>query len=418
MKSVSWVLLGALALLGCAGEPPLGPRVHRGDLPSPPLPPALLPPETSAAPLASPPPPSAAPLASAPSITELPYTRENPELGRAARQLAGLSREHDRAGARGILERHARATEQSFHAFEKRVGAAMSGWAKQKLLPLEQGTVLYPFGGPDLITAHRLYPGARRYVLVALQEGGAPPTLEGLSERELEQTLGLYQRVFDAFSRRGFFLTMHLGAGYQTPRAARGICGLLMAFAEREGLRVVDVEPVRWSKDGEVEEAPGQRSSQEQWSSLRMHLERREGGGRVLVDYLQIDLSDVALRRDEGARRLLERTSREAVILKAASHLPQQAGFSIVRGLLLEQATQILQDETGLPYRDLERGFDIRLFGAFRAVNGLFDGRPQRELGVAYATREGIEPLPFDLGYRKVAGSALMVATRPRPAVK
>jgi hypothetical protein len=288
----------------------------------------------------------------------------------------------------------------------------MLGWGKTNLLAAEGATVLYPFAGPDLVTVRRFYPGASRYVLVALQEGGPPPDLSSLDPAALDATLDLYERVFDAFSRRGFFLTMHLGAGYRAPGGARGICGVLLAFAEREGLQVIAAEPMRIRGDGALERHPGPREAPETWSSLRLHLRRREDGARVLVDYLQVDLSDGALARDRGALALLGALARGPVVLKAASHLLQQRGFSTLRGLILERTQQLVQDETGVAYGLLEPGFEVKLFGSFQGVNGLFDGRPQRRLREAYATRTDIEPLPFGIGYRKAGGSALMVANR------
>jgi hypothetical protein len=333
-------------------------------------------------------------------------------LERTARQLAGLSTETPRPGRRERLAQHARAANASFDAFEASRGKAMVGWSKGRLLAAERGTVLYPFAGPDLVTARRFYPAAGRYVLVALQEGGPPPELSGLSEGELDATLDLYERVFDAFSQRGFFLTMHLGAGYRTPRAAQGVSGVLLAFAEREGLQVIAAEPVRLRSDGELERHPGALDARETWSSLRLHLRRREDGERVLVDYVQLDLSDAALTRDPAARAFLGSLAGGPVVLKAASHLLQQRGFHHLRDLLLERASQVVQDETGLAYRLLEGPFEVKLFGSFKGVNGLFDGRPQRALQEAYASRSDVEPLPFGIGYRKAAGSALMVATR------
>ncbi|MDW8251073.1 MAG: hypothetical protein RMJ98_17400 [Myxococcales bacterium] len=359
---------------------------------------------------------SSAPAASVPALPTVDVPPEDEDLRRSARQLAGLSTEAPPGPRRLRLEQHAQTVNRSFDVFEESRGKAMLAWARKHLAAAEEGTVLYPFAGPDLITVRRFYPRARRYVLVALQEGGPPPDLSRLHLGALNATLDLYERVFDAFARRGFFLTMHLGAGYRTPGSARGIGGVLLAFAEREGFQVLAAEPVKIRHDGGLERHSGPQEVPETWSSLRLHLRRPQDGARVLVDYLRVDLSDGALARDSGALALLEGLALGPVVLKAASHLLQQRGFSKLRGLLLARTRQLVQDETGIAYELLEPEFNIRLFGSFQGVNGLFDGRPQRRLQEAYATRTDIEPLPFGIGYRKAGGSALMVANRKEAA--
>jgi hypothetical protein len=132
----------------------------------------------------------------------------------------------------------------------------------------------------------------------------------------------------------------------------------------------------------------------------------------VLLDYLDVDLSNDSLLDRPAFARLIERVSGSLVVIKAASHLPQWPSFSLLCQTLLERSREIVQDETGLRYADLEQSFDVRLFGRFVGVNPLFDGRPQRSLKLAYERRTDVEPLDFSIGYRKVGGPCLQVARR------
>jgi hypothetical protein len=418
--SAAWLLsLGACAL------PPVGPapldRPGTGQAAAP-LPPLAV----SSAPFAlasSAPPASAAPAASAlapsppasdPEALVLPPPNE--ALDRTARLLAGLDAEASWLGDAKVVTRHAQAATRAFTAFDDGIGKAMRSWADRHLTQQAGDTVFYPFAGPDFITAHRFYPLASRYVLVALQEGAPAPALASLSSRELDRSLRVYERALDAFARRGFFITAQLGAGYHTPRAARGISGMLLAFAAREGFEVRALTPVRIREDGSaLEPHPGDRALAETWSSVRLSLRRLADGAPVIVDYLQLDLSDQGLGNTPGALALLTRTARGPTLLKAASHLPQQQAFSRLRALLLAGPSEIVQDETGLPYADLAAGHEVQLFGDLRAVNQLFDGRPQRALREAYARQGSAGELPFPIGYRKVAGSSLQVARRKAP---
>jgi hypothetical protein len=326
---------------------------------------------------------------------------------------------------RGVLERHARGLEASSAAFEARVGGPMAAWSREKLEQAAGATVFYPFSGPDFVTVHRFYPAAGRYVLVAMQEGGPPPELGRLSPAELDATLSAYRRILETFDRRGFFVTAHMGRGFLMPTAvAPGISGVLLAFAAREGYEPLSITPVRVAASGAGLEAhPGDRRDPRTWRSVRLLLRRPggageaaggvagEAGGVVALDYLMLDLGDASLRGDAASARLLEGISAGPVVIKAASHLPQMASFSRLRELLLGRAREIVQDETGIAYALLRERFDVRLFGRFRGVNQLFDGRPQRALALAYK-EQAVEVLPFAIGYHKAAGASLQVARR------
>ena len=425
--------LALLLLSACAPPAPLGPVPHDDDVTSflrpAPAPPGAPLARASADPAGSlgpevpyvlePPAPAGARVATAAASSSAPVTAAAPAttaatrpvdeaLRRTARRLAGLpvTAVPDRQRAR--QEHHDHAVTASFSHFEQRVGEAMLRWSHDTLAAAEGATVFYPFGGPDLVTVRRFYPRASRYVLLALQDGGPPPSLDTLSTSDLDATLDLYAGVFDAFARRGFFITAQMGSGYRTPHMTRGVTGVLLAFAEREGLAVEAIEPVHIGASG-VEPVADDRRLADTWSSVRLWL-RRTDGTPVELDYLRVDLGDAALARDPDALRLLTSLSAGPTVLKAASHLPQQPGFTRIRDLILDHAPQLVQDETGVAYRRLAP-FEVRLFGAFRGVNGLFDGRPQRDLQEAYA-RGQVSPLPFSVGYRKAAGAALMVATR------
>ena len=81
---------------------------------------------------------------------------------------------------------------------------------------------------------------------------------------------------------------------------------------------------------------------------------------------------------------------------------------------ILTRAPSIWQDETGIDYAELERGFGVTLYGKFTTANKLFIKGIQRSLASAYKTRKDIRPLPFKVGYKKESGSCVQVAVRKR----
>jgi hypothetical protein len=330
---------------------------------------------------------------------------------RVARLLAGLPGGED-ARVDRAMPGYAKRVDRAFARFEAKVGAPMQAWAKEALAQSPGETVFYPFAGADFPTARRMYPDASRYVLVAMQRGGRPPALDGLEREALGELLAGYHELLTGFLGRGFFITREMNEGTDKDAAIRGITGLLMVFAAREGHEVLAVEPVKLADDGSVVVHDGDRARASTWDSVRLRLRRRSDGAPVTLEYLRVGLSNLSLKPDSAPRALVAGLADDRVILKAASHLPQDPNFSVITRLLLAQAPTIVQDETGVAYDDLTARFAVSLYGNFGQVNLLFAEEDQNTLVEAYRVARDVPRLPFHVGYRKGTAACLLVATR------
>ncbi|MCC6647150.1 MAG: hypothetical protein IT374_16450 [Polyangiaceae bacterium] len=360
----------ASLLAACGPAAPPAPALRIAELPP-------LPPEEAT---------STSPATPAAPVSAGPLARDE-ALDRVARALAG------RDDAPGLAE-HARAIDEHLGAYETRLGAALGAWATTELGDGTGATVLYPFSGPDFLTAHRLFPRAARYVLVSRERAGRVGRGAPRGERLAQQ-----RRALEGLLRRGFFLTRDMSRDFPD-----GVADTLAAQAALEGLRVDAEARTRVSSSGALVDDPD-------GDSLRLWL-RRPGGGEVELDFVSTDLSDPWLRRAAGVSAWLASVAGDRALLKAASHLLQQPGFAVLRDALVARARLVVQDETGVDYAALAPSFDVALYGAFTRVNPLFAGTPQRALARAFRERDDVRPLPFSLGYRKPSGSCLLVARR------
>jgi len=299
-----------------------------------------------------------------------------------------------------------------WNEYEARIGRPMQKWACQELGRPEARTVFYPFSGPDLPTAVHLFPDAERYVLVSMEKAEAPPPLEKMSPRELESYAADFRKAWKLYGALGFFRTDDLQAIENSPGPGVGITGALMVFAVRLGFEVESIEPLKLDAGAnEVVPLRDEVLSDDNWDSVRLTL--RKGGRQVLVDYVRLDLRDGWVGKLPGAHGWIDRMSENPTILKAASHLPEDPEFRIVRNSILWNAPLVVQDETGIDYAALAGSFTVHLYGRFTKPNGSFNPMLQHSLALAYRTGgPAVKPLPFRLGYEKNAGSAMQVAIR------
>lgn len=340
------------------------------------------------------------------------------EAGDTARVIAGFPASPASFAAAGSASWRAYSREVSSHwiEYERRIGQPMREWGCRELNHARGVTVFYPFSGPDLPSVVQLFPDADRYVLVSLQKAGAPPGLEDLSRGELESYLVAVRKAWRFFGTLGFFRTDDLEAVANAHGTRIGMTGPLLAFAARLGFEIDAIEPIRLEGAGATVEYASLRGEASAvdgaWNSVRITL--RKDRRTVLVDYVQMDLSDAWLSGYAPGRDWLERMAGNPTVLKAASHHLQSPEFSFVRDSVLLNAPSIVQDETGIEYGALTEAFEVRLYGKFTGPNRSFSSDLQRNLAQAYRSRKGAEvkALPFRLGYEKRSGSALQVAVR------
>jgi hypothetical protein len=338
----------------------------------------------------------------------------------AARVIAGFPSSLNKFGKaeNGSWRSYAQETSAYWSEYERGIGRAMRKWGCLELDRAEGATVFYPFSGPDLPSVYQLFPEAGRYVLVSMQKAEAPPRLENFSEEELENYLAAFRKAWKFFGALGFFRTEDLEAVEKGRGMRMGMTGPLMAFAVRLGFEIESVEPIRLDTgSNDVVPSKGNPAAADRWDSTRLTL--RKNGRRVIVDFVSMDLRDGWLVQLPGAHGWIDRMSENPTLLKAASHLPQDSDFSILRNSVVWNAPSVVQDETGIDYGALAKEFAVRLYGKFTRPNRSFNQELQRDLAAAYRSSwPAANALPFRFGYEKHAGSSMQVAIRKTNAVQ
>ena len=182
---------------------------------------------------------------------------------------------------------------------------------------------------------------------------------------------------------------------------------ILMAFAARLGYEVTAVAPLSFNASkGDWETLP----SDGKWKSVRLSLQK--DGRKVTLDYLRLDLSDSGLRAAEPQQAWIGRMATKPTLLKAASHLLQHPSFTVLRDDLVANAPMVVQDETGLDYKELAKIGPVRLYGNFTQTYHLFKSTTQRALAAAYKAEKTKGELPFAFSYLKGADARSMQIVR------
>jgi len=288
--------------------------------------------------------------------------------------------------------------------YHSQISQPMMEWSSHEIRS-EVKKVFYPFSGPDFATLYQLYPQANHYVMTAQQRGEHLVDLSLLSPLDASQTLQILGSAWSSFGQRGFFVTEYLFKYISLNKARIGSTTLIASFAHLQGFSIQQIVPIEIDKDGVLREL----GKEQPWNSVRFYLTKDDK--HVIVDYLQMDLSNAGLNRSPHKLRFLEESSKSPILLKAASHLPQHKNFTLIRDAILNNSPFIIQDETGLDYKPLCKSFNTVLYGNFVKPYKVFSTY-NVELVKAYQNRHDENPLPFRIGYFKDGNYALIVATR------
>jgi len=280
------------------------------------------------------------------------------------------------------------------HYASRRTGAQRE-WSESNLRPLigGGGTILYPFGGPDLLHAVALFPGASTYVLLGLEPAGGLPYLD---DKDPGQVVGSLQRLDTAMGtqlRSGYFITKDMKNdlnGGPLP----GVTPILLASLSLLDATVESVQPIN---------AAGH-------SGVEIHFSIPGGGSKKAL-YISGDLSNGGF--NAGYRSWLSSYSGSVAYFKAASYLMHDSGFTGMRDWVLGNCRAVVEDDSGIPYRAFDQSkWNVHLYGSYQGPIELFAKFQQNDLKAAYEAG-GTPAIPFGSGYHIAPGEAnLLVAVK------
>jgi hypothetical protein len=270
--------------------------------------------------------------------------------------------------------------QSSWLNYFKKMGKPMLTWSGTEVHS-DAKRVFYPFSGPDFTTLYQIYPQANHYVMSAQQRGERLVDLSQLSPSAASQTMEVLSSAWKSFGRDGFFVTEYLFKYISTNKVKIGATTLIASFAHLHQFSIQKIVPISIDSNGTIQEL----SEDQSWDSVRFYLVKNNRP--VILDYVRMDLSNDGMKDKPSQLAFFRESAKSPVLLKAASHLPQHKGFTMIRDEMLHNAPMVVQDETGLDYQPLNQQFNTVLYGSFVRAYKVFSTY-NTELAKAYNQRD------------------------------
>jgi hypothetical protein len=272
-----------------------------------------------------------------------------------------------------VVESHCKQMREKMARYEKKY----IGGAKQFIGELRPGglptTVVYPFGGGDLLSVFTSYPDFTEVTTMSLEHAGDPRRIVKLSKGQLNQSLGQLRKAIWGLLVADNSTTANMQRmqrGEIPGQLAFFLVALALYGFEPVSLKYFDLAPdgsVHYLTDAEIAAVEKRRAatlrgkwdppdSSVAFSNMEITFRARgDTSGKVRVHrHMAKNLIDDALAKDPSLMKHLEAKGKVSAITKAASYLLWREDFSTVRNYLLANMEWMISDSTGIPPRFLE----------------------------------------------------------------
>jgi hypothetical protein len=290
-------------------------------------------------------------------------------------------------------------------------------------------TVVYPFGGGDLVTALTTYPALTEVTTLSLEHAGDPRRIVTADPQTLEESLQRLRKDMSGLLTQSDSTSENL-MEMQRGQIPGQLAFFLVALAIHEqqpiGLRYFDIEAdgqlhyLESAEIAKIEQDLAQRLHRS-WESpdfsvafSNMELSFRPGGGGAprIHRHIAANLMDGPLKKDPRVLKYLERGGRVAAMTKAASYTLWSPNFSRIRNYLLANMEFMLSDSTGIPPQYAEKaGFLQNTYGDFDGPYLDANEKDAEDFRMLWESQPK-RPLPFRYGYVDVKKRAHLLVTR------
>jgi len=278
-------------------------------------------------------------------------------------------------------------------------------------------TVVYPFGGGDLLTALVTFPKATEITTLSLEPAGDPRSIDALTSLDLDPMLAEVREKVNHLFHYGHSKTVDMGK--MAKSKLPGDLTYALVALEMNQLDPVAVRFFRVDRTGtllyltqaDLDPTGEPKARRAAFANMEIEYMPRGGGPRRIFRHIAANLDDTHLKAEPGVLRHLEAKGQVAAITKAASYLLWWKEFAQIRGYLLRNMVWMISDSTGIPTDDaVASGFEQIPYGRF---DGPFLGggiRPTEVFRKLWA--EKAQPLAFRFGYPDASNHDHLLITR------
>jgi hypothetical protein len=263
--------------------------------------------------------------------------------------------------------------------------------------------VFYPFSGPDILHANILFPQAKHYHLYGLERAGALPDLAKMKVKDIDNYLAEVYGSLDDILSKSYFITKNMLNDLQKNNV-NGTLPLAAIFLVRNNYEIVNVKYFHLNDNGTDSQLSKDSTPTHTNDFVKVYFRHPGDSNIQVMAYMKCNMVDAEIKKNAGLMAYLNNMPISTTYIKSASYLLHNPTFSVMRDAVLKKSKSIVQDDTGVPYRNFDKSiWTLTFYGNYvMPVSSFPKGFFQTDLQKAYQMGDSlkqIKKLPFSLGY-------------------
>lgn len=285
----------------------------------------------------------------------------------------------------------------------------MVDWAKDKNImeSLDTGTCFYPFSGPDFLFAEKFFPQCKDYILLGLEKLGTSPEISKMNETQINDYLKSIRSSLRYLNKAGYFVTQHMGQDF-SKTVLNGNIHILFYFLARTNHLVHQVD--RGFIDNNGNFIVNSMTTKKNSTGICISFSRNGEEKIKKLYYFSLDVADYKLNSQPGFEKFVKGFPALNTYIKSASYILANKNFSTVRKIISENSLKILQDDTGMPLKNIDQKiFDLQMWGTYSKTISDLSWGYQPDLREALKKSGNNHSLPFYISYNGNYGEGIMM---------
>lgn len=285
-------------------------------------------------------------------------------------------------------------------------------WQETELKKLnsEEHNLFYPFSGPDFLNAYTFFPNCDNYLMFGLEPDGKLVDLKNMPPNYLADLRNSLGEIFE----RNYFITSYMGRELW----GKGVLPLVNIFMARTGNQIVKIERFYLDKDGKPTffALEDEKTGAGKVKGIMVEFLNEKKTKSQKVYYFGTDVEDSKMQSKMELVSFIKSFPSKITFIKSASYILHNTNFQVMRDVVLNETSSVLQDDTGVRYSLFkELGWDVQLYGKYARPVADFGGYTfQNDLNQAFlAEKDKVKPLNFTFGYHwKTDNTSVLLCTK------
>lgn len=306
-------------------------------------------------------------------------------------------------------QQHAKLFDDTWKGLDERQLSNIRTWTAKNITD-PRPVLFYFFSGPDFLYANAFFPAASTYVLAGLEPVGAVPDITKL-RGSLGTDLSQLRTSLRWILQYSYFITAQMSSDLRRGRLT-GTLPVLYVFLARSGKTIREVSPVSLDENGALQ-PDADTTRRVPARGVKIVFAGSDGEERTLY-YFSTDLSNGGVDKSKFLD-FLDTLAPGDGLVKSASYLLHNPGFSKVRDFLLAHSAAMVQDDTGIPLARYDaQKWELQPFGKYVGPIPVFRGMYNSKYAALF---KNAPPIDFGIGYRWKPNQSNLLLAIKKPGV-